>query len=230
MKTKVIFLFVTLLCVAMIASCSLPGLSATPDIKNTATAQPTTASPTVIITNTGIVGDLGWGVIHGKVTDAGTGAPIVGAKVTCWHYSYTSPARCNTSILTNQDGEFVFTDIYFHDTDHIQVKVEARGYATQTTDARFFTWPSLTADFALVPAVSVEPPSAVCTQPACGPYEALTCPLGNCTGGCGYICATPAAICTPPACAIGTSEVYYCSSGGCAGGCGTTCATFTPGP
>jgi hypothetical protein len=236
MKAKIIFLFVTLLSLAIVSSCYLPDFygtptpTDTPSIKYTPAVRATiskTLSPTV--TSTFIAGDLGWGTIHGKVTDAITGAPIVGAKVTCWHYSYTSPALCNTSIITDKDGEFVFTDIYFHDTDHMQVKVESAGYITQTIDVNFFTIPWLIADFSLVPAISSESPQKMCTQPACGPYESLFCPQGNCADGCGYVCATPAAICTPPLCAIGTSEVYYCD-GVCPGGCGTTCATFTPAP
>ncbi len=192
MKTKTIFLFVTLLSFVIVSSCSLPGLNGTPtatssptftpSIKNTATAGATiseTPSLTPIVTNTFIVGDLGWGTIYGKVTDATTGAPIVGATVTCWHYSYTSTALCNTNLLTDEEGKFVFTDIYFHDTDYIQLKVESTGYITQTINAKFFTTPWLIADFALVPAISTEPPQVMCTQPACRPYESLFCPQGD---------------------------------------------------
>jgi len=234
MKAKTIPLLVLLLCLSILASCNLPGRQVTPIdapiIKNTTTAGARlTETPSPTVTTTFIPGDLGWGTIHGKITDAVTGVPIIGAKVTCRHTSYVPRTLCNTSILTGNDGEFVFADIYFHDTDHMQVKVEAPGYVTQTVDANFFTMPTLLADFALVPALNTEPPQVTCTQPACGPYEALACPQGNCTNGCGYVCVTPAAICTPPICAIGTSEVYYCE-GVCAGGCGTTCATFTPEP
>jgi len=41
--------------------------------------------------------------------------------------------------------------------------------------------------------------------------------------------STPAPVCTPPVCAIGTNEVYFCREE-CPGGCGTTCATYTPVP
>ena len=234
MKAKTIPLLVLLLCLSILVSCNLPGRQVTPTdapiIKNTTTAGARlTETPSPTVTTTFIPGDLGWGTIHGKVTDANTGTPIVGAKVTCWHFSYVPRALCNTSALTGENGEFVFADIYFHDTDHIQVKVEAATYVTQTFDGKFFTLPTLLADFALVPDIGTEPPQVTCTQPACGPYEALACPQGNCTNDCGYVCVTPAAICTPPVCAIGTSEVYYCD-GVCPGGCGTTCATFTPEP
>jgi len=234
MKAKVIFLLVALLSLAIPVSCNLPGLQVTPTdapiIKNTTTTGARlTETPSPTVTTTYIPGDLGWGTIHGRVTDAVTGAPIVGAKVTCWHYSYTSPARCNTNTLTEEDGEFVFTDIYFHDTDHIQIKVESPDYVSQTIDARFFTIPKLNADFALVPAINTKLPQAVCTQLSCGPYDSRICPQGDCAGGCGYVCITPVAICTPPLCAIGVSEVYYCADV-CPAGCGTTCATFTPAP
>jgi hypothetical protein len=233
MKAKIIFLLILLLGLSVLVSCNLPGRITPTDfpiIKNTTTAGARiTETPSPTVTTTFIPGDLGSGTVHGKITDANTGAPIVGAKVTCWHTSYVPHTLCNVSILTGNDGEFIFSDIYFHDTDHMQVKVEAPGYVTQTIDAKFFTMPTLLVDFALVPDISTEPPQVMCSQPACRPYEALACPQGNCINGCGYICITPAAICTPPACAIGTSEVYYCE-GVCPGGCGTTCATFTPAP
>lgn len=242
MKTKFFFLFVTLLSLIIMASCNLPDLNATPtptssptmtpSIKNTAAVETTiseTPSPIVIITNTFIVGDLGWGVIHGKVTDARTGAPIVGAKVTCWHSSYTSSALCNSSVVTAEDGTYAFPENFFHDTDRIQLEVESQGYTKQTIDVNFFTSPWLNADFALVPAISTEPPQVMCTKPSCGPYDSLICPQEDCVNGCGYVCITPVAICTPPLCAIGVSEVYYCP-GVCPAGCGTICATFTPAP
>jgi hypothetical protein len=242
MKTKFFFLFVTLLSLVIMASCNLPDLNATPtptssptmtpSIKNTAIIETTiseTPSPIVIITNTFVVGDLGWGVIHGKVTDARTGAPIAGAKVTCWHSSYTSSALCNSSVVTAEDGTYAFPENFFHDTDRIQLEVESQGYTKQTINVNFFTSPWLNADFALVPTISTEPPQVMCTKPSCGPYDSLICPQEDCINGCGYVCITPVMICTPPLCAIGVSEVYYCP-GVCPAGCGTICATFTPAP
>ncbi len=201
-------------------------ISETPSVTPT-TAQPTTPPPAITVV---IVGDLGKGAIHGKVTDSTTGAPIAGAKVTCWHSSYTSTTLCNISVVTAQDGTYIFPESFFHDTDRVQLEVQAQGYVTQTIKLNFLVSPWLQMNFALAPAAVTQPPQAMCTQPACGPYESLFCPGGTCPGGCGYICATPAAICTPPLCAIGTSEVYYCKSGVCPGGCGTTCATYTPAP
>jgi hypothetical protein len=232
MKTtaRIILLFAAILLPAMTASCNLPKRPVTRTPSPTITAQAQVSdTPSPSATATYIVGDLGWGPIHGKITDAVTGFPIVGAKVTCRHSSFTSPALCNASALTDEDGDYLFPDIFFHDTDRIQVEVQAQGYVTQSLAVGFITSPWIVADFALVPAIHSETPPAVCTPPACGPYDALYCPLGDCPGGCGMVCATPAAICTPPLCAIGTNEVYYCSEV-CPGGCGTTCATITPGP
>jgi hypothetical protein len=161
--------------------------------------------------------------------DAETSLPIAGANITCHHFSYTSPATCNTSIVTESDGSYIFPDVFFHDTDHVSLEVKAGGYITQTVDFDFFTQPELKSDILLVPGTDTELPLVACTAPACRPYESLFCQHGDCTGGCGLICATPAAICTPPICAIGTNEVYFCA-GTCPGGCGTTCATFTPAP
>lgn len=204
--------------------------SVTPSMTDTVTPQVTISeTPFPIVTNTFIVGDLGWGAIYGRIIDSISGVPIVGATVTCWHSSYTSPSLCNTSTFTKEDGTYTFPDNFFHDTDRVRLEVKAQGYVTQTIDVNFFTSPWLKADFALVPAIPTEPSPIVCTPPSCGPYDALICQQGNCPGGCGYVCITPAAICTPPVCAIGTNEVYYCS-GVCPGGCGTTCATITPAP
>lgn len=38
---------------------------------------------------------------------------------------------------------------------------------------------------------------AVCTQTACSPGQALICPSGNCTGGCGMVCAVVTSTFTP---------------------------------
>jgi len=242
MKEKIMFIFATFLSIAITASCNLPRLQITPTpsptfsptINNPITpkivlSETPSETPSPIATNTFIVGDLGWGTIHGKVKDSTTGAPIVGATVICRHSSYTSTSLCNTSVFTTSDGIYTFPEFFFHDTDRVQLEVQAQGYVTQTLNVNFLVSPWLNADFAIVPAISTELPQVMCTQPACGPYQSLFCPQGNCPGGCGYICATPAAICTPPLCAIGTSEVYHCP-GVCPGGCGTTCATFTPAP
>ena len=86
-------------------------------------------------------------------------------------------------------------------------------------------------------------PSPVCTSIVCADGELYYCP-GECSGPCGYVCATPTGessikdptpdhtptdtpfpMCTPPACK--SDEEYYCE-GECPGGCGTTCATPTP--
>src|SRR5262245_6425787 len=73
----------------------------------------------------GPAGDLGTGTVFGIVTDTVTGAPIAGASVTCEHSSFTSPEdmRCNQSTVTDQDGKFLFENIFFHDTDTITLTV-----------------------------------------------------------------------------------------------------------
>lgn len=232
MKTtaRIILLFATTLLLAITTSCNLPKRPLTPTPSPISTAQTQVrGTPFPPATTTFIAGDLGWGPIHGTVTDEMTGLPIVGAKVTCRHTSYVPRALCNASTVTDKDGKYIFADISLHDTDRVQVDVEIQGYVTKSLVTNFITTPWLEMDFILTPVIASETPAAVCTQPACGPYESLYCPQGDCPGGCGMVCAIPAAICTPPLCAIGTSEVYYCAEV-CPGGCGTTCATYTPGP
>jgi hypothetical protein len=187
---------------------------------------PPTGTPSTFPT---IAGDLGWGRIYGEVLDASTSLPIEGATVTCRHSSYTSPSTCNTSILSQSDGSYTFPEVFFHDTDRIWLEVKADGYAAQKVQVDFLAEPRLKTVFLLVPGTGTAGPPITCTAPSCGPYEALFCPSGDCPGGCGLMCATPAAICTPPLCAIGTNEVYTCP-GICPGGCGTICATYTPEP
>lgn len=98
-----------------------------------------------------IAGDLGWGKIHGKITDAVTGAPIAGATVTCEHNSYTSPVTCSGSATTNADGIYIFGTVFFHDTDTIKLSVQATGYQTQEITWTSFTMPDMETDFSLRP-------------------------------------------------------------------------------
>lgn len=108
----------------------------------TATKSSTTSVPP-------IAGDLGWGTIHGKITDAVTGAPIAGATVTCQHSSYTSPATCSGNATTNADGAFIFSNVFFHDTDTVKLTVQAAGYQSQEITQAGFTMADMEKHFAL---------------------------------------------------------------------------------
>lgn len=106
-----------------------------------ATSTPTTV-PSPEVTLAPLPGDLGFGDVTGKVTDAVTGVPIAGATVICEHFSYTSNIadRCNRTTTTDQDGVFLFEKVFFHDTDTIKLTVEAPGYQTEKITQAFFTW------------------------------------------------------------------------------------------
>lgn len=107
-----------------------------------------TPSPTPTI----VAGDLGYGTINGKLTNATTGAPIGGATVSCSHTSYTSPSRCTGSVITAADGTYVFPNVFFHDTDTIVVSALAAGYTSQSVVKNGgFTTPNYTLNFALAP-------------------------------------------------------------------------------
>jgi hypothetical protein len=99
----------------------------------------------------GPVGDLGFGEVSGKVIDAATGAPILGAIVTCEHFSYTSSEadRCNQSTTTDQEGNFRFEHVFFHDTDTITLTVEAVGYNSMSSKYSSFTRPVLEVELQL---------------------------------------------------------------------------------
>jgi hypothetical protein len=110
-----------------------------------------TSTPSPVEATAPIPGDLGFGKISGKVTDSVSGALIAGATVTCKHFSYTSKEsdRCNRSTTTDQDGNFLFENIFFHDTDTITLIVEATGYKPTTLKYASFTQPVLEADIQL---------------------------------------------------------------------------------
>jgi len=185
-------------------------------------------------------GDLGWGSVYGNISDAATGLPVEGATVKCEHFSYTSPYLCRGVTTTNSDGNYVFTEVFFHDTDTITLLVEAPGYAPLRFEQAFFTRPEFHADLGLFPVTDATiPPTPIlmCTPPICVD-GALVCGDPNgCPGGCGTICLpgtnstlipTPFPMCTPPACSGGA---LVCGDpNGCPGGCGTIClrATATP--
>ena len=96
-------------------------------------------------------GDLGWGEVHGVVTDAVTGKAIAGATITCEHSSYTSPSKCSGSTVTGIPGVFVFQNVFFHDTDTIKLTVSAPGYQTQEITQNSFTTNDMTGNFSLTP-------------------------------------------------------------------------------
>ena len=86
-----------------------------------------------------VPGDLGLGLVHGKITDIATGAPIANASVTCDHHSYRPVSSCSGTVLTNANGEYAFNNVFFHDTDTIEVTVQATGYETVTVGSTSFT-------------------------------------------------------------------------------------------
>lgn len=153
-------------------------------------------------------GDLGWGAVHGRVTDGVTNLPIEGARVTCEQFSYTSPYLCNAVTTTTENGIYAFAPVFFHDTDRITLLVEAPGYASLRFEQSFFTRADFQADLGLFPAADetldptltplppltptqTETPILMCTPPPC-PWNTFTCGNPNgCPGGCGTICLTP---------------------------------------
>jgi carboxypeptidase family protein len=135
--------------VLILVSCNLPNPTLTASATATPSANVSTSSP--VEPTAPIPGDLGFGKISGKVTDSVTGAPIAGATVTCKHFSYTSQEsdRCNRSTTTDQDGSFLFENVFFHDTDTITLIIEASGYQPVSLKYASFTQPLLEADIQL---------------------------------------------------------------------------------
>jgi hypothetical protein len=98
-----------------------------------------------------VPGDLGWGIIHGRITDAVTGAPVANATVTCEHHSYTSPATCSGTATTNANGLYAFENIFFHDTDTVKLFIQAPGYQSQEISQSSFTSTEMEVNFSLSP-------------------------------------------------------------------------------
>lgn len=123
-----------------IAGCS-PGIEVVTSHAAHSPVSPTVTPPPA--------GDLGFGEIHGKVTDSLRGTPIEGAVITCEHHSFTSPATCSGTATTDVDGIYKFENVYFHDTDTIKLTVQATGYQTQEITNGFFTMAGLEMDVML---------------------------------------------------------------------------------
>ena len=175
--------------------CPEDSLTATAAMGATLDAIPTNTPPAgaTIIPS---AGDLGWGSVYGIIVDAITGLPLEGATVTCDHSSYTSSYLCDGTTATNSEGRYVFTDVFFRDTDRITLLVEAPGYTPWRFEQAFFTRPEFNENAGLFPVDYGTPPPTpfiMCTAPAC-PGGVLVCGDPNgCPGGCGTVCirATP---------------------------------------
>jgi len=96
-----------------------------------------------------VPGDLGMGMVYGKITDAVTGAPIADATVTCEQYSYTSSSPCSGTLGTPTSGIYTFNNVFFHDTDTITIRVQAAGYESKEVSQTFFTTNNWEANIAL---------------------------------------------------------------------------------
>ena len=93
-------------------------------------AQPAPEGPAAMAT-----GDLGEIAIAGTVTANldGNLVPVTGAQVSYTLVSTASPADSGFgTTVTNARGQFSFPPIPIHDTDQITVKVDMRGYQSQT--------------------------------------------------------------------------------------------------
>jgi carboxypeptidase family protein len=132
-----------------LVSCNIPNPSES--TTETLFATTSTSSPADSTFPTPITGDLGFGKVSGQVTDSATGAPIAGATVTCKHFSYTSKEsdRCNRNTTTDQEGSFLFENVFFHDTDTITLIIEATGYKPASLKNASFTQPLLESDIKL---------------------------------------------------------------------------------
>jgi hypothetical protein len=146
------------------------------------------ASPTPALTNLPAAtanepsdgnGELGFGTVRGRVIDAATGAPIAGAQVTCLHNSNSTDIdhQCNQITTTDQNGEFLFADIFFTTEDVITVHVQAAGYGSVNTLRGFLSKPGIDLGDVQLSSTSAQP--AITAQPATASRAPLigSCPM-----------------------------------------------------
>jgi len=81
------------------------------------------------------VGDLGWMVISGSVSDGSSpqNKGIYDALVTLRHHSIVHPPGLVFQKMTSETGTFEFPPLYLHDSDVLILRTEARGYETIET-------------------------------------------------------------------------------------------------
>lgn len=173
--------------------CPEDSMTATAAMGATLDAIPTNTPPSwaTIIPS---AGDLGWGSVYGTIVDAVTGLPLEGATVSCEQVSYVSRYPCKGVTTTNREGMYIFTEVFFHDTDRIILLVEAPGYTPLRFEESFFTRPEFNANLGVWPVDYISPtPFIVCTAPACSEGSLVCGDPAGCPGGCGTVCmpATP---------------------------------------
>jgi hypothetical protein len=61
---------------------------------------------------------------------------LEGVTVTLDQTSFCSPTRGQHQTTTDSDGRFEFGDVFFHDTDRIQIQVESEGYESAQWDSK----------------------------------------------------------------------------------------------
>jgi hypothetical protein len=113
-----------------LTACATPETAPAP--ASTATRTPTTA-PTFTPDPC-----TGWtcavtGIVYAG--EARLGDEFEGATVTLQHNSYCSPTRGEQQARTGVGGRFVFDDVFFHDTDRIQIEVASEGHEPAQWDS-----------------------------------------------------------------------------------------------
>lgn len=158
-------------CLFLSTSCALPSRlppTQSPAITKLLTAQANehvTPSPTPTLP---LKGALGWGSIRGKITDMATGKPIAGVKVTCQHFSSALHARCNGSAFTDAGGAYFFPDLFFLDSDYIQIRIESPGYQAHAVYINVLENASPVIDIRLVPLFGTGTPQTMsCSLSGC---------------------------------------------------------------
>ena len=81
----------------------------------------------------------GWRCTVTGVAYTGTihfGNELESVTVTLHQTSFCSPTRGQHRTTTDSDGRFEFSDVFFHDTDRIQIQVESEGYESAQWDSK----------------------------------------------------------------------------------------------
>ncbi len=143
-KRNLMFLTVFLAGILLLGGCrSSPEVTPTPSLEPAPTVahSPTTAPPTVTHTPTTAPPTftpdfcIGWNCTITGVVYAGAASPgseLAGVLVELNQYSNCSPTRGEQDTITDEGGNFAF-EVFLHDTDGFNFRVELEGYEPAKT-------------------------------------------------------------------------------------------------
>ena len=117
------FLWLSTLFLTLAAGCRANPI--TPTVEDTIRAETTstTTRPTCQVE----------GVVYAQAPYPGN--ELAEIRLTLIHSSNCSPTQGQFHRITNTEGSFSFPEIFYHDTDRVQIQIEQEGYASWMWDS-----------------------------------------------------------------------------------------------